>query len=144
MPSPADILRQEIPTIESISDAPKKYIAAQLVSLSTVRRFISGKLKSAGVTLTPEDSASIQVQNGIVSCLYFGKLEAALGLRRDNKMDLQLQTALEDPQVRAALKQHFGRVGLQPEKPDVAVAAQEPIEHGVPPMLNQSARTRAL
>lgn len=147
MPSPADILRKEMPDLDRISDAPKvfrvAFVKIDAFPIDMVRKEVAKRYEKYGIRLTADEMASIHVQGGVISSKYFGDFEEALGLTRDNKMDARLEAALKNPSVVEALKKHFNRFAEKDAPPVTAMAqADEAIGHGVPRMVDkQSART---
>jgi hypothetical protein len=149
MPAPAQILRQEIPGIEGISDAPKvfkvAFVKIDAFPIEMVRKEVAKRYAKFGIQLSPEEMQSITVQGGVICSKYFGDFEEALGLTRDNKMDARLEAALKNPNVVQALKKHFNRFAEREATPTIQLAeAEATITHGVPRMVVEKSPARAL
>lgn len=63
--------------------------------------------RTGASSLDAEQIQSIQVRNGVISSPFIGRVEAMLGMQRDNQMDLRLETALKDATVKSAVVAAF-------------------------------------
>jgi hypothetical protein len=105
MPTPAEILRQQIPNIDQVSDTPfrfgKKfgiYMPDFLVRSEFIREI------KESVALTKEQEAGIKVQRGIISAPEIKEIERILGLKEDGIADKQLQAAMANDEVKTLIR----------------------------------------
>ena len=104
MPTPAEILRDQIPTIKEFSGEPKKYITA------FGDGYIQNKARelAAEVGMPPNKVANISVKDGIISSPDFVTLKKMLGLQPPTQhMSEALEQALGNATVMTSIKKEM-------------------------------------
>jgi hypothetical protein len=112
--TPPDLTAQlatQLAAVADKSDAAKDYRVFGIApDDEKVKAFFLASFvdeKTGKSSLTAEQIESVEVTNGVISSPFIGIAERMLGMTQDNKMDLRLQTALEDETVKAAVIEAF-------------------------------------
>lgn len=123
MSTPAELLRHYLPNVESIDDAPRKYGVA-FVPDALIRREFFKHIAKDGIVLTESQQARVVVKDRYIISPDLKKIESVLGLHADGIMDLQLQKALDIPQVRDAVRSTLGDAVAAAEHDTPALASE--------------------
>lgn len=127
-----EIVRQEVPGIDGLSNAPKKY--PTFLGDKFIKDKIVEKITESGMSLTEEQKANLTVKNGVITSPDFVTLKKQLGINADNDaVNEQLESALKKPTVIASIKENMAahvaktQVATAPApKPQADPATTEP------------------